>query len=74
MFTDALEKMTKADDQIQKFLGNPKDQSLQGPAFESALAALTDFRKEKKSWDGLMSAVNPKAKPKPKAKVAATPA
>ena len=76
MFTDALGHITKVADGIQKILANPKDASLQQgkPAFEFALFALTDFRKEKKAWEGLISAVNPKAKPKPKAKEAATPA
>ena len=75
MFT-ALGNITKAADGIQKFLANPKDASLQQgkPAFEFALSALTDFRKKKKPWEGLMFVVNPKATPKPNAKVAATPA
>ena len=76
MFTDALGNITKAADGIQQFLANPKHASLQQrkPAFLFALSAFTDFRKEKKAWEGLISAVKPKAKPTPKAKEAATPA
>ena len=71
IFTDALESLTAAANKIQGFLANPKDVSLHAPAFEAAHAALADFRKEKKSWEGMMAAVNPKAKAKSKAAAAA---
>ena len=69
IFTDALASMHDAADGIQKFLSNPKDtMGLGKDTFETALNAVSDFRVHKKAWEGVMAAVNPKAKGKAKAK------